>query len=65
LWQHPDLHRSNALVASTGAARLTGLIDWQGAVVAPHKMDVRDARPAFHHGEELKIDEFRLGGHAP
>ncbi|KAJ3502110.1 hypothetical protein NLJ89_g9035 [Agrocybe chaxingu] len=61
LW-HPDLHASNIIVTqSTDPCTLRGIIDWQGACVAPYYTQL-DPPPAFTAEEHPLVDSSKDDG---
>ncbi|CAA7266683.1 unnamed protein product [Cyclocybe aegerita] len=61
LW-HPDLHASNIIVTEmTDSCTLRGVIDWQGARVAPYYTQL-DPPPAFTAEEHPLVDSSKDDG---
>ena len=51
---HPDLSVCNFIVPAEGDPKIDGVIDWQGAVVAPFFMQCRPATGMVHVTEAIK-----------
>ncbi|TFK57667.1 hypothetical protein OE88DRAFT_1651524 [Heliocybe sulcata] len=61
LW-HPDLHDSNILVTEAERpCKLNGIVDWQGATVAPYYLQL-SVPPAYSADEHPLIDPEADGG---
>ncbi|TFY73977.1 hypothetical protein EWM64_g10035 [Hericium alpestre] len=61
LW-HPDLHASNILITDTPpSCKLTGIIDWQGATVAPYYLQL-DIPPAYTAEEHTLVNSSHEDG---
>lgn len=61
LW-HPDLHASNIITTdTTRPCKLTGIIDWQGAIVAPYYTQL-DPPMAFTAEEHPLVDSSLENG---
>lgn len=54
LW-HPDISLANLYVSETGLANLTGVIDWQHAIIAPYCMQARYPTMMGYEGERITV----------